>query len=87
MSAYIVDPAHINALVSWASGHGRLISYVWQGARRPVNGDEDRIASVLYAENVRSVNYRYSDSEPAHGHVYRPELPRTRTRTPVEIHP
>lgn len=73
MSAYIVPEYHINALVSWAAiQHGsRAVSYYWEGKHRDVRENPKRIASVLYAENVRSVNARYSESDPAHGFVYK----------------
>lgn len=73
MSAFIVPDYHINALVSWAAGrHGsNAVSYWWGGRRREVRGDEKRIASVLYAENVRSVNSRYQECDPAHGFVFK----------------
>lgn len=73
MSAYLVPDYHINALVSWAAGrHGsNAVSYYWNGKRRDVRGDEKRIASVLYAENVRSVNARYREADPAHGFVFK----------------
>jgi hypothetical protein len=69
MSAYLVPEYHINALVSWAAGrHGSsAVSYYWQGKRREVRNDEKRIASVLFAENVRSVNARYRECDQAHG--------------------
>lgn len=73
MSAFIVPDYHINALVSWAaSRHGSTaVSYYWGNRRREVRNDEKRIASVLYAENVRSVNSRYSEADPAHGFVFK----------------
>lgn len=72
MSAYVVSAYHINALVTYANLE--RIGYFWQGKRRDVREDPRRIASVLYAENVRSVNARYNDAAPAHGHEYRIEL-------------
>lgn len=76
MSAYLVPAAHINALVAWAENrHGSgAVSYFYAGARRQVRNDAKRIASVLYAENVRSVNSRYKECDSAHGFVYRPNL-------------
>lgn len=73
MSAYLVPDYHINALVSWAAGrHGsNAVSYYWGGKHREVRNDEKRIASVLYAENVRSVNARYKSADPAHGFVFK----------------
>jgi hypothetical protein len=69
MSAYIVPDYHINALVSWAANrHGiNVVSYWWAGDRYELRHNEQRIASVLYAENVRSVNFRYSESTTASG--------------------
>lgn len=72
MSAYVVSEYHINALVTYAAF--ARIGYYWQGKRREVQGDQRRVASVLHAENVRSVNARYSMADPAHGHEYRIEL-------------
>lgn len=71
MSAFVVSDAHINTLVSWASFSKREVRYFWQGGRRHVWNDEKRIASVLYAENVRSVNARYQESTPTDGFQYR----------------
>ena len=73
MSAYLVPDYHINALVSWAAGkHGaNAVSYYWGNKRREVRNDEARIASVLFAQNVRSVNYRYREAEPAHGFKFK----------------
>lgn len=75
MSAYVVDPAHIRALVYWATcthfrDHSGPVTYYWSGSRRRISGDEARVASVLYAENVRSVNSRYNESDTADGFVY-----------------
>lgn len=73
MSAYVVNDYHINVLVSWAaSQHGlNAVSYYWQGKRRDVRGDEKRVASVLYAENVRSVNARYNECDEPAGFKYK----------------
>lgn len=73
MSAYIVPAFHINALVSWAANrHGiNTVSYWWAGDRYELRSNEQRIASVLYAENVRSVNFRYSESTPADSFRFR----------------
>ena len=87
MSAFIVTDYHINALVSWAANkHGHnAVSYYWNGRRRDVREDPKRIASVLYAENVRSVNARYSEcGEPA-GFKYRPIALGYTRLTPIAI--
>ena len=78
MSAYLVPGYHIDALVTYAALTGGGLSYYWQGSRRAIRGDEARVASVLYAENVRSVNARYAQHDSAHGHRYRPVLPMLR---------
>lgn len=73
MSAFLVDDYHINALVSWAyarNGH-KAVTYYWSGSRRDIRHDPRRVASVMFAENVRSVNARYQESDPAHGFTYR----------------
>lgn len=72
MSAYLVPQYHINALTSWAANrHGsNAVSYYWAGKRREVRNDERRVASVLFAENVRSVNSRYQEADPAHGFAF-----------------
>lgn len=73
MSAFVVTDYHINILVNWAANrHGcDAVSYYWNRAHRDVRHDTARIASVLYAENVRSVNARYKNCEPAHGFKFR----------------
>jgi hypothetical protein len=72
MSAFIVSDYHINALVTWAANRHAFnaVTYYWAGRSRDVRSDPQRIANVLYAENVRSVNARYDDAEPAHGFNY-----------------
>lgn len=84
MSAHIVPDAHINALVQWAGDKNgsSAVSYYFAGARRHIRNDQKRIASVLFAENVRSVNARYKECDDAHGFVYR----RTTIQlTPVQV--
>lgn len=84
MSAYQVSDYHINVLITWAAHNFKRgkISYYWQGKHRYITDEAKRCASVLFAQNVRSVNYRYNDSEPAHGFIYRTEHARI---TPVQI--
>lgn len=84
MSAYIVPDYHINALVSWAAGrHGSgAVSYYWGGKHREIRNDAARVASVLFAENVRSVNSRYKEHDPAHGFKYKPVLNRL---NPIDV--
>lgn len=87
MSAYIVDDFHINGLVTWAAMHNGndRVSYYWEGRWRYIQDDEQRVASVLYAQNVRSVNHRYSESAPAHGFKFEDVLGSIMHHTPIEI--
>lgn len=60
MSAWIVSKGHIDALV-WALG-------VREGF--PDGASPDEVGTILWAENHRSVNYRYDESEPTPPYVY-----------------
>jgi hypothetical protein len=74
MGAFIVSDFHINFLVNWAANrHGHdAVSYYWNSKRREIRNDARRVASVLYAENVRSVNARYSQCENPSGFRFKP---------------
>lgn len=87
MSAFIVSDYHINALVSWASSRNGndAVSYYWSGRRRDVREDSKRVASVLHAENVRSVNARYSECDEPAGFKYRPVALGYTKITPVQV--
>lgn len=87
VSAFLVSPFHINVLVTWAGmARGSMQrGYYWQGRRRYFAGDLERIASVLFAENVRSVNRRYRQADPAHGFTFRPEHAAALRCGPVQI--
>ena len=72
MSAYIVNDFHINALVTygvqqkaqfWLAKEGRWVYFKEDTA--------PAIAAMLYSENVRSVNRRYSERTRRAGFVYR----------------
>lgn len=67
MSAFVVDDFHINFLVNWASNpyHSGAVSYFWGGDWHDIRRDPARVAHVLHAENVRSVNYRYRENQSA----------------------
>jgi hypothetical protein len=79
MSAYVVDPAHIDVLLSVAIGgpRGRAVLYPGDGWRPPyVNEllddrsgpltaeDADHAGRVLLAECIESVSCRYPDDSP-----------------------
>jgi hypothetical protein len=86
MSAYVVDPAHIKALVFWSAEGARRVSYYWEGKRRDIQGNEARIASVLHSENVRSVNARYESHDTADGFRYSaPKSRALRSLSPIAI--
>ena len=63
MSAYIVHDDTINLIAS-AARCWRVDVYTDAG-RLSFATDADTMADLLYAENVKSVNYRYNESEPA----------------------
>ena len=80
MSAYIVPPAHINALVTFASDHD--VRFVFARELYQVKGSEETIASLLYIANVESFNHRYREDGISAGSTFR----RDRTqRTAAEI--
>ncbi len=54
MSAFIVEDAHIDALVTFATS-GQRISML--------RNEEDKIGQTLVDENWRSVNYRYKTTD------------------------
>lgn len=59
MSAYVVSHRHINAILTFANrANARLCAGVMRYDASNVE-DLQRMAEILYAENVRSVNYRY----------------------------
>lgn len=63
MSAFIVDNAHINAILNASAPRfaGDGATYRWQGKVHYFGGDSQRIGQVLTDENYRSVNYRYQE--------------------------
>jgi hypothetical protein len=62
MSAFIVTDTHINALVRYASRH-KVGIYYQHSSRLNTYDNEQAMAQILLDENVKSVNYRYGDSE------------------------
>lgn len=87
MSAYIVSDHHINTLVSWATGrHGNdAVRYYWGNRSRDVRHEgAKRIASVLYSQNVRSVNFLYDDKEDPNTFVFK-HVPFVLDLAPVQI--
>ncbi len=69
MSAYVVSHTHISAIVRWACRHNVSVYYS-NPARSLKAGQEQEIAEILLAENVKSVNYRYKEETPVDTIVY-----------------
>jgi hypothetical protein len=87
MSAFIVSDRHINTLATWATSRngGDAVSYYWGGRHRDVRHEgAQRIASVLFAENVRSVNTRYNEHTDPAGFKYK-NVPYIFDVSPVQI--
>lgn len=95
MSAYVVDKAHIDALVKAALGQRQDFRY-WHNEehKRVDSNNAEEIGAMLWNENVRSVSYRYpSDSlESLPGRIDSPWLTpytysfmRTPYREPVAV--
>jgi len=63
MSAFTVTNTHINALVRYASRHKLSVPYGHVSVRLNVSEHEQEVAQLLLDENIKSVNYRYSETE------------------------
>ena len=63
MSAFTVTNTHINALVRYASRHKITVAYGNPTMRLNVSAHEQEVAQLLLNENIKSVNYRYSETE------------------------
>lgn len=73
MSAFIVDDAHIDFLVTYAIG----------GGPSRVSGENpQKLGQMLVDQNTRSVNWRYRDNAAAATYVFRPF---TGPMTPVAV--
>ena len=69
MSAFVVSHTHINAIVRWACRHNVAVQY-GNPTRSLRAGQEQEMAEILLAENVKSVNYRYKEDTPVDPIVY-----------------
>ena len=64
MSAYVVDKAHINAMINAGlSTHNPLTWYHSGEWHKLEHGNADVVGQMLLDENIRSVCARYEDSE------------------------
>lgn len=84
MSAYIVDNAHINAILNAIAPYhpGDSATYQWQGRLYHMAGDTQRLGQVLTDENYRSVNYRYQEQTEARRFQH---VMLNRSFSPIEI--
>lgn len=71
MSCYVVDPAHIHALVEAAmrpgADHFGPVSWYWGNpsrSRKAEWNEGDSIGKMLLGENIKSVMHRYPDCTP-----------------------
>jgi hypothetical protein len=76
MSAYIVSNNHINLIASYFADH-RHGEGLWceldgsYGYLSPLDGTAEKLAHILFDENVRSVNARYTEAQsPEFNYVY-----------------
>lgn len=75
MSAFICSDKHINSIVRFACKQNVVTYSINPELRWSVSGREQKTAELLYAENVRSVNYRYLQDEANDGIIYDPFAP------------
>ena len=65
MSAFICSNLHISTIVNWAA-RNRVTAYYGNPTRTwSVRENEVATCNMLMEENVKSVNYRYRENEPA----------------------
>ena len=80
MSAWLVNPAHVAAIVRYAARQKYMTD---------LRADPDAqvaTANMLHAENAASVNYRYPGHEAQEPHRFTErEIDRARALTPVEL--
>ena len=83
MSTFTLSNEHISAMLSimYPRYPGDTIYYYYHGEPHYVNGNIHAVGQLLLDENYRSVNYRYSENNPAPRFFYRT----LRAYTPVEI--
>lgn len=82
MSAFVVDKAHIDALVAAGLGYKRYGEMSWyhDGDRHDLKlNTADAVGQMLWSENVTSVEYRYSPEsrENIYGEAFGDQTPVT----------
>jgi len=75
MSAFICSDKHINTIVTWGSQYKVSAYHGVPGRTHEINGSEQEVAKELLAENTKSVNYRYNESDPIEPIKYKLENP------------
>jgi len=70
MSAFIVNHAHIDAIVNFACRHSRYSTSLGHGL--PQTTDPQALGKLLIAENIRSVDYRYRERNLAAPYNWQP---------------
>lgn len=63
MSAFVVEKAHINAMVNAGLSSHDPLTWYHNGEWHQLNGNEDAVCQMLLDENIRSVGERYEDCE------------------------
>lgn len=93
MSAYILNKEHIDCLIDAAltgGYHGSDFSYYHDGDHHRVTvWNAEEIGTMLWEENVKSVAYRYQDSNIATlpGPAGGPSLPYKHSHIPLPVDP
>lgn len=82
MSAFICSDKHINSIVRFARKTNVVVYSGNPSFRWCVKGRKQDTASMLHAENVKSVNYRYLQDAQEVAIVYGPSAPELR---PIEV--
>lgn len=83
MSAFVVSKKHIDSLVAFAIRHeyGAAPYFYWKGEPHRID-NPDEAGALLWAENVRSVNYRYTAQTEPEPYVFHWD---TRVLDPLQI--
>lgn len=68
MSAWVCSENHINTLATFLAA--REITVKWHDSEFACIDQPENVATILMAENVASVNYRYNEDDPVLKHTY-----------------
>lgn len=84
MSAFVCSQLHLDTIVS-AAAYFKAGYSINEQAYEYVAENKQWVAEQLYAQNVASVNYRYSDNEPTDGYVFKEVTNPANLQNPVAI--